>query len=50
MNARVEVYMDGRLLTTLSAPDVRRARLMAEYRRCAGFHALVIYGRGTHDV
>jgi len=44
MNARVEVYMRGRLLLTLSAPSVARAHETAEYQRWQGFHALVIYG------
>jgi hypothetical protein len=45
MNARVEVYMDGRLVVTLPAKSVARAHLSAEYQRWQGFHALVIYGR-----
>ena len=49
MNARVEVYMDGRLIVTLHASSVARAHQTAEYQRWQGFHALVIYGRGAHD-
>jgi len=45
MNARVEVYMHGRLIATLCASRLDAAVNFAVWQRAHGFHALVIYGR-----